>query len=264
MQGRAAQNALPLQAVERSGHRQPGAADRGGTGAGIGLQDVAVHQQGAFPEGRQIEAGPQAATDQTLNLLGAAGELHQLARLAAGGGGRQQPVLGAEPTAAGTPPPAGHLLLEADAAEHAGAPGLDRQRTERKAHRIPEHTHRPLLIGTAAIPTAAAGVGTSRWGLARGGAGLRKRLWNRRNGRDHGSRPAGCRQPRPRRWYVCLRHRWCAHPIPAATFRCSGTPAAFPGAALPAARRGRFGVCSSIQRRRHPSGFHPRLRLLPR
>src|SRR4029078_6424861 len=43
--------------------------DRGGAGAAVGLQDVAVEHDRVFPEGLEVDAAPQAAPDQAGDLL---------------------------------------------------------------------------------------------------------------------------------------------------------------------------------------------------
>ena len=52
--------------------RDPGAGDRGGAGAAVGLDDIAVDGDLPLAERRQVEHGAQAPPDQALNLNGAA------------------------------------------------------------------------------------------------------------------------------------------------------------------------------------------------
>jgi hypothetical protein len=65
---RACRGAQPL---DRIVHRDPGAGDRGGAGAAVGLQHVAVDLQRALAERLQVDHRAQAAADQPLDLLGA-------------------------------------------------------------------------------------------------------------------------------------------------------------------------------------------------
>ena len=63
---------------------QPGSCHGGCTRPGISLNHVTVNQQSSLTEGFHIEHGSQAATDQPLNLLGAARQFHQLTTLPLG------------------------------------------------------------------------------------------------------------------------------------------------------------------------------------
>jgi hypothetical protein len=97
--------AASLPAADQFGQRvvqgDAGAADRGAAGAAVGLYDVAIERDLAFAECAQIGHRAQAAADQALDFLGAAGLL-ALGRLAVGAGvgrARQHAVFGGDPAA---------------------------------------------------------------------------------------------------------------------------------------------------------------------
>src|SRR5699024_377961 len=61
--------------VDGFGQRYIGAGDRGCAGASVGLEDIAVEDQGVLSELLHVDDGAQAATDEAGDLMGAAAEL---------------------------------------------------------------------------------------------------------------------------------------------------------------------------------------------
>ena len=96
---------------QAQGHEGPG--DAGGAGAAVGLQDVAVQDDGAGPQALEVHRGPERAADEPADLLGPALQPAPagLPLRAAVGGARQHGVFGGEPAAAGALPKGRHRLL---------------------------------------------------------------------------------------------------------------------------------------------------------
>ena len=61
--------------VEREGEGDAGSGDGGGAGAAVGLEDVAVEDDGALAESFHVDDGAEAAADEALDLVGAAADL---------------------------------------------------------------------------------------------------------------------------------------------------------------------------------------------
>lgn len=114
--------------VEGEGEADGGSGDGGGAGAAVGLKDVAVEDDGAFAEGFHVDDGAEGATDESLDLVGAAADLASfgLAWCAGEGGSGEHAVLGGDPAAAGVAEPAGDALLDGGVAEDAGVAGFDK------------------------------------------------------------------------------------------------------------------------------------------
>jgi hypothetical protein len=121
---------LAAQQRDRVVQRHARAGDRGGAGAAVGLQHVAVDGEGAFTERLEVDRGTQAAADQALDLLGAPALLagRGLALHAAAGGARQHAVLGGDPALALALEEARDLLVDAHVAQHARVAELDQHR----------------------------------------------------------------------------------------------------------------------------------------
>ena len=127
LEGRGLERAGCDQFVEGDGEGDAGAGDGGGAGAAVGLEDVAVEDDGALAEGLHVDDGAQGAADEALDLVGAAADLAALG-LAGGageGGAGEHAVLGGDPAAAGVAQPAGDALLDGGVAEDAGVAGFD-------------------------------------------------------------------------------------------------------------------------------------------
>jgi hypothetical protein len=119
----------PAPACRRLRRGRPGAGDRGAAGAAVGLQHVAVEGDLAFAQGLEVGHGAQAAADQALDFLGAAGLL-ALGGLAAL---RVCVARGSMPYSAVTQPwplprRKGGRLLRPRRAQHAGVAHLDQHR----------------------------------------------------------------------------------------------------------------------------------------
>ena len=72
-----------------------GTVDRRRAGAAVGVKDIAIDPEGTLAELVQIDHGPQAAADETLDLDAAAIDLAAaIARLAGVGAAGQHAVLG--------------------------------------------------------------------------------------------------------------------------------------------------------------------------
>ena len=102
--------------------RDPGAGDRGGAGAAVGLDDVAVDGDLALAERLQVDHGAQAAPDQALDLDRAAALLagRGLAPGALGGRARQHAVFGGDPAAPLALEPGRQPVLQRGGHQHVG------------------------------------------------------------------------------------------------------------------------------------------------
>ncbi len=100
--------------------RHPGAGDRGGAGASIGLEHVAVDHDLLLAKRGEVGDGAQRAADQPLNLLRAAGLLARAGFAAGSFGGRagQHAVFSRHPTAPLALEPWRHRLAGRRRAEH--------------------------------------------------------------------------------------------------------------------------------------------------
>jgi len=113
---------------ESDGEGDGGSGDGGGAGSAVGLEDVAVEDDGALAEGLHVDDAAQGAADEALDLVGAAADLaaFTLAGGAGEGGAGQHAVLGGDPAAAGVAEPAGDTLLDGGVAEDARVAGFDK------------------------------------------------------------------------------------------------------------------------------------------
>jgi hypothetical protein len=112
--------------AESEGEGDAGSRDGGGAGATVGLEDVAVEDDGALAENLHVDDAAKAAADEALDLVSAATYLAAFA-LACGageGGAGEHAVFGGDPAAAGVAKPAGDALLDGGVAEDAGVAGL--------------------------------------------------------------------------------------------------------------------------------------------
>src|SRR5207248_2619890 len=99
LQGIDGQAAL-LQPAHSVVQRHAGAGDGGAARAAVGLDHVAIDLYGALAQLLQVDDGAQAATDETLNFLRAAGlfAARRFAPRARVGGAREHAVFRGEPT----------------------------------------------------------------------------------------------------------------------------------------------------------------------
>ena len=108
------QRACGEQLVDRDAQRDPGAGNRRGAGAAIGLDDVAIDDDLPLAELGQVDHGAQRAADQPLDFLRPA-RLLALGRLAVAagvGGARQHAIFGGDPALALAAQERRHLLLD--------------------------------------------------------------------------------------------------------------------------------------------------------
>ena len=87
---------------DRIGQRHIGAGDRGGAGAAIGFEHVAIERDLVLAQRLHVDHGAQRAADQALDFLRAADLLAGggLAAGAGAGGARQHAVFGGDPAEA--------------------------------------------------------------------------------------------------------------------------------------------------------------------
>ncbi len=113
--------------VEGQGKRGGSAGDGGGAGAAVGLEDVAIENDGALAEDAEVHDGAQGAADEALDFVGAATDLAALglARCAGERGAGKHGVLGGDPAFAAVAEPGGHGLLDGGVAKDAGVAELD-------------------------------------------------------------------------------------------------------------------------------------------
>ncbi|MNT29307.1 hypothetical protein D3C72_1650390 [compost metagenome] len=119
------------QAVDGIGQRDVGTGDAGGAGTAVGLDHVAIDLDLTLAELGQVHHRAQAAPDQALDFLGAAGLLAtgRLAAHAAVGRARQHAVFGGDPALALALQEAGHGFVNAGGADHLGVAEFDQYRS---------------------------------------------------------------------------------------------------------------------------------------
>ena len=125
-EGRGLERACGDELAEGEGKGDAGSSDGRGAGAAVGLEDVAVEDDGALAESLHVDDAAQGTPDEALDLVGSASDLAALG-LAGGageGGAGEHAVLGGDPAAAGVAEPAGDALLDGGVAENAGVAGL--------------------------------------------------------------------------------------------------------------------------------------------
>ena len=139
--------------VEGEGEGDAGSGDGCGAGATVGLEDVAIEDDGAFAEGFHVDDGAEGAADEALDLVGSAADLAAFgfAGGAGEGGAGEHAVLGGDPAAAGVAEPAGDTLLDGGVAEDAGVAGLDKDGAFGGADEVGGEADRTEGVGGAAI-----------------------------------------------------------------------------------------------------------------
>ena len=164
--------------VDRVGQRDVRAGDRGGAGAAVGLEDVAVEDDGVLAERLVVDDRAQRAADQPADLVGAAADpaLDRLAVGAGVGGGGEHRVLRGDPAQAGALAPARHALGGGGGAQHPGPAELDEHRAGGVVEPVAGDRDRAELVVGPAV-AARAGRRGSRHGRdpsdrARAGPGL--------------------------------------------------------------------------------------------
>ena len=141
------QPAVVNQPAEGRPDRQRRPGDRGGAGAAVGIEHIAVDAQGPLAERLQIDHHPQAAADQALDLEAAAGLARGLAAMAGRGGAGQHAVLGGNPALSPVLEKRRHALLDGDGAEDMGAAHPDQHRGIGLGLEILLDGQRPQAVG---------------------------------------------------------------------------------------------------------------------
>src|SRR6516164_585466 len=129
-QRRALAPPAPLQPGDGVGEGQVTAGHRGGPGAAVGLQHVAVDDDRVLAERLVVHAGPQRAADKAGDLLRPAAEppLDRLALAPRVRGPGQHRVLGGHPAEPAAPPPARYFFGHARRAQHSRGAELNEHR----------------------------------------------------------------------------------------------------------------------------------------
>ena len=163
------------QGFKGEGKGDRGAGDGCGARAAVGLEDVAVKDDGALAEGLHVDDRAQAAADETLDLVGAARDFAALtlARGAGDSGAGQHGVFRGDPAAARVAQPGGNAGLDGGVAEDAGVAEGDEDRAFGGADKGGCERKRPELGGSAAITAVE---GACRNGIA-GGTGRTECRW---------------------------------------------------------------------------------------
>ena len=139
----------PAEAIVQ-GH--PGAGDRGGAGAAIGLDHVAVDGDLAFADRCEVDHRTQAAPDQALDLDGAAALLARrgLASRALMGGARQHAVFGRDPAARLALEPGRQPFLQRRGHQHMGVAKFHEAGALGVFHHAALQRHGAQLVGLSA------------------------------------------------------------------------------------------------------------------
>ena len=157
------QPAFGQQLADGQGQRDVGAGDRRRARAAVGLQDVAVHPDGAGAQLLQVEGRAHRPADQALDLLRATVDLAlgDVALFALQGGVGEHRVLGRDPAAGDALllHPARHGILDRDAANDARVAPFDQGRAGGVGRDVVLEAHGADLAGRAAI---GAGGGSDR------------------------------------------------------------------------------------------------------
>src|SRR6478609_6093611 len=104
------------------GEGDVGTGDGGGAGASVGLEDVAVEDDGVLAEGLVVDDGAERAADETADLVGAPADLAAYGFAVAAGVGRagQHGVLGGDPALAAALAPTRDAFGDGGGAEDLG------------------------------------------------------------------------------------------------------------------------------------------------
>ena len=142
-----------LQPRDRVRERDVAAADGRGARAAVGLQHVAVDDDGALAERLHVERAAQRASDEPLYLHAASllAAAHGLAVGARRRRARQHAVLRGDPALAAAATPRRHAILDGRRAQDLGVAELDEHRAFRVlGESAPEADATQLIVGTAA------------------------------------------------------------------------------------------------------------------
>ena len=132
--------------------RDPAAGDRGGAGAAVGLDHVAVDRDLPLAERLEIDDRAQAAPDQALDLDGAAALLagRGLAPRALERGARQHAVFGGDPAAPLALEPGRQPVFERRRHQHVGVAEFHEARALGVFHHAAFERHGAQLVGLSA------------------------------------------------------------------------------------------------------------------
>ena len=132
--------------------RDPGAGDRGGAGAAVGLDHVAVDGDLPLAERGKVDDRAQAASDQALDLDGAAALLAGggLAPRALVSGARQHAVFGGDPAARLALEPGRQPLFQRRRHQHVGVAELHEARALGVFHHAALERYGAQLVGLSA------------------------------------------------------------------------------------------------------------------
>ena len=126
------QLAFGHQLADRQGERHVAAGNGRGAGAAVGLQDIAVHPDGAGAQFLQVDGGAHGPADEALDFLGAPVNLAlgDVALFALQGGVGEHRVFGRDPAPGDALllHPARHGFLDRHAADHARVAPFDQRR----------------------------------------------------------------------------------------------------------------------------------------
>src|SRR5206468_3120374 len=102
-----------------------GAGDRGGAGAAVCLENIAIDREGALAEEVKLGDGAERPADETLDFGGAPGTATGLARGAGMSGAGKHAVFGGDPAGASADGKARQTVLDGDGAEDARLAHVD-------------------------------------------------------------------------------------------------------------------------------------------
>jgi hypothetical protein len=111
--------------------RNVGARDGCDARSPVGLKDVAIDHDGAFPERFEIDHGAEGAADEALDFVSAPAlaAFGDFTRRTCGCGARQHGILGGDPAFAGIAQKRRNAGFDAGGAEYVGVAGFDEDGT---------------------------------------------------------------------------------------------------------------------------------------
>ena len=151
--------------LQRQYQRDEPASDRRGSGAAVGLDDVAIDPDCALTEIGQFRHRSEGSTDQPLNLLCASADFprRRFTLRAGRRGPGQHAVFGRHPALAGVAEKWRHPILDTGRADHSGASGFDQDRPFCVHREVRRHARRPKLPGCASIQSRHRHLSLSVW-----------------------------------------------------------------------------------------------------
>ena len=140
-------------AAHRETHGDECAGDGRGARAAVGLNHVAVEEDGALAQLLHVGDGAQRAADEPLNLVRAAASaaLGDFARRARQRGARQHAVFAGDPAFAAVAQERRHRFLDGRGADDARVAQLDEARAFGGGDEVGKDVHRPHLFGRAIV-----------------------------------------------------------------------------------------------------------------